>query len=61
MTSAFVNNAPVNVFPPEGSGVAGIPWGLDSQIDTAPRNLTDDFGTGAGPKMFQWESLEEIV
>ena len=47
-------NAPINVFPQRG--LAGIPWGLDRQIQehsaktvSAPRNLTDDFGIGAGP------------
>ena len=24
-------------------------------------NLTDNFGTGVGPLMFQWENLEEII
>ena len=33
-------------FPPEWEGVAGIPWGLDSQTFG---NLTVDFGTRAAP------------
>ena len=41
-------------------GVAGIPWGLDSQTVTALGNLTDDFGTGVG-QMFQIENLKEIM
>ena len=36
------NYASIGVFPQRGGGVAGIPCGLDSQ----PKNLTDDFGTG---------------
>ena len=48
----------LSMFPPEAAG--GDTLGIWQPV-TTPRNLTDDFGTGAGPKMSQLENLEEIM